>query len=117
MATPIKPYEVWDPEDAATEQRLRDLYAGQQNAAQAEHPMGDAYATYREHPAPIASFTELPEMRVKNLGPPYRIPITDHAEASAVMLEGYAARIRGGTSPEDLGKDVELLGRIMARRT
>ena len=61
--------------------------------------MGDAYTTYREH--------LLGKQR----------SITDHAEASAVMLEGYAARIRSGTSPEDLGKDVELLGRIMARRT
>lgn len=84
---------------ADVERRLCDLYAGQQNAAQSAHPLDDSYATYRDHLLG----------KQRNL--------TDHAEASAVMLENYAARIRGGTSPEDLGKDVELLGRIMARRT
>lgn len=46
-----------------------------------------------------------------------RVAIPDHAEAAADALQRIVDRLRGGTSPEDLGRDVELLGRIMARRT
>jgi|JI10StandDraft_1071094.scaffolds.fasta_scaffold3088829_2 hypothetical protein len=43
--------------------------------------------------------------------------ITNHAEAAADALQRIVGKLRGGTSPEDLGRDVELLGRVMARRT
>ena len=46
-----------------------------------------------------------------------RAAITDHAEAAADALQRIVDKLRGGASPEDLGRDVELLGRIMARRT
>ena len=46
-----------------------------------------------------------------------RAAIPDHAEAAADALQRIVNKLRGGTSPEDLGRDVELLGRIMARRT
>ena len=43
--------------------------------------------------------------------------MTDHAEAAALALEKVTAGLRGGRSPEDLGADVVLIGRMMARRT
>lgn len=46
-----------------------------------------------------------------------RVAIPDHAEAAADALQRIVDKLRGGTSPEDLGRDVELLGRVMARRT
>lgn len=46
-----------------------------------------------------------------------RAAIPDHAEAAADALQRIVDKLRGGTSPEDLGRDVELLGRVMARRT
>lgn len=99
MATPIKPSEVWSREDdAAVNAKLEELYSGL-------HPSSGGSGFVWGTPGHNGSGTRIAPS------------ITDHAEASAVMLEGYAARIRGGASPEDLGKDVELLGRVMARRT
>lgn len=46
-----------------------------------------------------------------------RVAIPNHAEAAADALQRIVDKLRGGTSPEDLGRDVELLGRVMARRT
>lgn len=43
--------------------------------------------------------------------------MTDHAEAAAELLEGFARLLREGTSPEDIGPTVALVGRVMARRT
>lgn len=43
--------------------------------------------------------------------------MTDHAEAAALALEKVTAGLRAGRSPEDLGADVVLIGRMMARRT
>ena len=43
--------------------------------------------------------------------------MTDHAAAAAEALEKIVALLRAGRSPEDLGPDVILLGRMMARRT
>ncbi len=45
------------------------------------------------------------------------IGITDHAEATAKMLESVVNRLLTGACPEDLGREVELIGRMMARRT
>lgn len=43
--------------------------------------------------------------------------LTDHAAATVAALQRIIGKLNAGTSPEDLGRDVELLGRIMARRT
>ena len=43
--------------------------------------------------------------------------VTDHAEAAAEMLEAFAKLLRTGTSPEALGPQVILVGRLLARRT
>lgn len=43
--------------------------------------------------------------------------MTDHAEAAALALEKMAALLRAGRPPEDLGADVVLIGRMMARKT
>lgn len=40
---------------------------------------------------------------------------SDHVEATISLLELYARMLRQGTSPEDIGAQVALLGRIMAR--
>ena len=40
----------------------------------------------------------------------------EHFIAAAEMLELYARRLREGISPEKLGREVELLGRVIARR-
>ena len=42
---------------------------------------------------------------------------TDHAAAAAEALEKIVAQLRAGRPPEDLGPDVILVGRMMARRT
>ena len=42
---------------------------------------------------------------------------TDHARAAASLLEGFAVQLRTGTSPEDIGQQVVLVGRMMARTT
>ena len=44
-------------------------------------------------------------------------PMTDHAEAAAYGLMAIVRKLEDGTPPEDLGGDVILLGRLMARRT
>jgi hypothetical protein len=43
--------------------------------------------------------------------------VTDHAEAAALLLEAVAAKLRAGFSPEDLGREVALIGRMMERKT
>lgn len=42
---------------------------------------------------------------------------TDHAEATAELLQRVVDLLKAGTSPEDMGRQVELIGRMMARRT
>ena len=41
----------------------------------------------------------------------------DHVEAAIEMLQDVMNHLRAGVSPEDLGLQVILLGRLMARRT
>lgn len=43
--------------------------------------------------------------------------MTDHSAAAAELLALYAARIRAGVSPEDLGTELMLVARIIARKT
>lgn len=43
--------------------------------------------------------------------------MTDHAEAAALLLEAIIAKLRAGYAPEDLGREVALIGRMMERKT
>jgi hypothetical protein len=43
--------------------------------------------------------------------------VTDHAEAAALLLEAVIAKLRAGFTPEDLGREVALIGRMMERKT
>lgn len=43
--------------------------------------------------------------------------VTDHAAACIASLNKFVRKLETGTAPEDIGPDVELLGRMMARRT
>ena len=43
--------------------------------------------------------------------------ITDHAQANAELLERIVNALLGGVPPEDLGREVELIGIMMQRRT
>ena len=43
--------------------------------------------------------------------------MTDHAEAAALLLEAIIAKLRAGYSPQDLGQQVTLVGRLMERKT
>lgn len=43
--------------------------------------------------------------------------VTDHAAACAQLLERYVYRLMTGTCPEDIGTEIELVGRMMARQT
>jgi len=43
-------------------------------------------------------------------------PMTDHAEAAAEYLQTIIRRLEQGIPPEDLGENVILIGRLMARR-
>jgi hypothetical protein len=43
--------------------------------------------------------------------------VTDHAEAAALLLEAIIAKLRAGFPPEDLGREVALIGRMMERKT
>lgn len=47
----------------------------------------------------------------------HRDTITDHADASAEVLERYAHLIRMGKSPEDAARELLPIIRIMARQT
>lgn len=88
--------EVWGPEDdAALAVKLEEIYGGPQRA----HIPAADYAAYDRIMARRQA------------------AIPDHAEAAADALQRIVDKLRGGTSPEDLGRDVELLGRVMARRT
>ena len=51
------------------------------------------------------------------LVPPKRDATTDHAAATSELLRRIVKRLENGVSPEDLGAEVELIGRMMARRT
>lgn len=42
--------------------------------------------------------------------------LTDHAAATVAALQRVIDKLNAGVNPEDVGRDVELLGRIMARR-
>ena len=55
----------------------------------------------------------VPDMEVKEDHSGYAV--SDHAEAAASMLANFAKRLRTGTSPEDIGPQVILAGRMMAR--
>ena len=44
-------------------------------------------------------------------------PIPDHSEAAALMLERVTRALRNGMTPEDIGGEVVLIGRMMERRT
>lgn len=46
-----------------------------------------------------------------------RTPRPDHVEASITLLSGVVDSLRAGKSPEDLGPQVILIGRLMARQT
>jgi hypothetical protein len=43
--------------------------------------------------------------------------VTDHAEAAAALLEALTKQLRSGVSPEEIGPQLVLIGRIMARKT
>jgi len=43
--------------------------------------------------------------------------MTDHAEATAEALERVIALLRANVPPEDLGRQVQIIGRMMERRT
>lgn len=43
--------------------------------------------------------------------------MTDHSEAAARLLEIIVAKLRAGYSPQDLGEQVTLIGRLMERKT
>lgn len=43
--------------------------------------------------------------------------VTDHAAAAVELLARIIALLNAGTSPEDLGRQVTLIGRMMERRT
>lgn len=42
--------------------------------------------------------------------------ISDHADAAAQMLLAVVRKLRARVSPEDLGRDVVLIGRMMERK-
>ena len=48
---------------------------------------------------------------------PRSYELTDHADAAKSALLRIIKQLNGGTSPEDLGEQVVLIGRMMARRT
>jgi hypothetical protein len=43
--------------------------------------------------------------------------VTDHAAATAELLQRVVDLLRGGAAPEDHGRTVELIGVMMQRRT
>ena len=43
--------------------------------------------------------------------------VTDYAEAAAALLEDFVKRLRSGANPEELGPQIALVGRILARKT
>lgn len=44
-------------------------------------------------------------------------PVPDYFTATADLLEHFARKIREGENPQKFGREVELLGIIMGRRT
>jgi len=58
-----------------------------------------------------------PEVTFVSTMPEPATGITDHAAASAEALRKIVKRLEDGTAPEDIGSEVVLLGRMMARRT
>lgn len=43
--------------------------------------------------------------------------VPEHFAATADLLELYAGKVRRGAHPESVGREVELLGKIMQRKT
>lgn len=43
--------------------------------------------------------------------------MTDYSEAAARLLELIVAKLRAGYSPQDLGEQVTLIGRLLERKT
>ena len=43
--------------------------------------------------------------------------LSDHVDACVKLLRKQVARLAGGAAPEDIGPEVELIGRMMSRRT
>lgn len=43
--------------------------------------------------------------------------MTDHAEATALLLIAIVEKLMAGEPPEDLGRQVQLIGRVMERKT
>lgn len=43
--------------------------------------------------------------------------MTDHAEAAAILLQAIIDKLKAGETPEDLGREVTLIGRMMERKT
>jgi hypothetical protein len=43
--------------------------------------------------------------------------VTDHAAAAIELLQQVIAKLNAGVAPEDLGPQVVLVGRMMARKT
>lgn len=43
--------------------------------------------------------------------------MTDHAEATALLLLAIIAKLKAGEPPEELGREVQLIGRMMERKT
>jgi len=77
----------------------------------------DALLSERQHEVNkrmSASMAAL-DATIKRLGTPK--DMTDHAAAAAEALEKIVAQLRAGRPPEELGPDVILVGRMMARRT
>jgi hypothetical protein len=67
-----------------------------------------------------ADHPEREEVRRKLGLTPQNVPSgkerSDHVEATIEALQRVVDRLRGGTSPEDCGRDVVLIGRMMERR-
>ncbi len=83
-------------------------------------PSGDSYATKRgaailEEVKAYYDFLRQPQAELETVEKPKTI--TDHAAAAAEVLEKIVAQLRAGRPPEELGPNVILVGRMMARRT
>ena len=53
-----------------------------------------------------------------NWSPQIALPtLTDHAAACAELLRKQLVRLEQGAAPEDIGPEIVLIGRMMARRT
>lgn len=84
----------------ASAKGVRDIPVGEDDITQSGWAWGDSQMLA------AAASTDVPDIR-----------LPDHHAAAVATLRKLADRIEQGTSPEDVGPDVVLLGRIMARRT